>query len=434
MIKQSTISKVIDFLTSVKNSGYSNIAEYCRDNNENYQSWITKINRIINNKESIPEDLYNKYETVKSLKKDIKCKDPYKSDNIDKNNLGLSEEIIDQDEIDNLDNSTKNTILRNKDGKIVGYRYNISRKNGKNVIGTLSREDMERLCNLYSSYGSNLTGKQVGTEFPNLAFADFQRIRTSFLVYKYNCPFAPHTVEENTDEELLNRSTELKANGLVRKLEKDQVKETEKAAKYILEENKKLKEQISILKENNIIDISGYPEVSPKDIIDSNKILMIHLADMHIGATLESDSLFDNSWGATELRRRLASLIRDIKYGGPYDSIIVNMLGDNLDGMDQQTARRDHRMPQNMDNRKQYKVFMEIMSWFFISLKECAKNIDIYSVPCGNHDGDFGYLATCNLRTALINKGFRFTVFDKFIGYYTVYGETYLLCHGKKLF
>lgn len=371
MIRQSTISKVIEFLTNVKNSGYSNISEYCRDFNENYASWMVKINRIINNKEDIPEELYLDYNKVKDLKSSIKN--------------SIKEEIVDKEEIDNLDNSSENTILRNTDGKIVGYRYNISRKNGKKVIGTLSREDMERLCNLYSSYGANLTGKQVGTEFPNLAFADFQRIRTSFLVYKYNCPFAPHTVEENTEDELQNRATELKANGLVRKLEKDQVKETEKAAKYILEENKKLKEQLSILKENNTIDISGYPKIDIDNNIDSNKILMLHLADMHIGATLESDSLYENTWNREGLQIRLKNLIDSIVLSGKYSKIIVNMLGDNLDGMDQQTARRDHRMPQNMDNREQFRTFMEVMVWFFSNLQRVCNDIEIYSVPCGNH-------------------------------------------------
>ena len=44
-------------------------------------------------------------------------------------------------------------------------------------------------------------------------------------------------------------------------------------------------------------------------------------------------------------------------------------MGDNLDGMDEQTARRDHMMPQNMDNKEQFNTFIKVMTWFIGNLR-----------------------------------------------------------------
>lgn len=411
MVRKSTISKVINFLNQVKDSGYSSVYQYCKANNISYSNWSTRIKNVIT--ANVTSDNEKDIKKVKILK----------------NNL--SNKTATSEEIDNLNDIDKNEILRDTDGKIIGYRYNIKRKSGKNLIGTFSRDDMERLCNLYSSYGQNLTGKQVSIEFPGLAYADFQRIRNSFLIYKYGCPFAPHTIEESTEEELRNLATELKAQGLVRKLEKDQLKETVKASKLVFEENKKLKNNLDIITSSTKFDISGLPIIKPLDNLTyRDTTLVLHLSDLHIGAKLNSDSLFNNDWNEKELVRRLTSVINFVKNLQP-SKVVINMLGDMLDGMDNQTARRDHFMPQNMDNKEQFNVFIKTLSWFIMTIKKLTNELFIYSVPSGNHDGDFGYISTKCLQATLQDKVDKFIVFDKFIGSYTLNNHTYVIMHGK---
>ena len=50
--------------------------------------------------------------------------------------------------------------------------------------------------------------------------------------------------------------------------------------------------------------------------------------------------------------------------------IIVCNLGDSLDGMNQQTTRGGHLLPQNLNNKDQYKVFFSVMMDLFKNLSE----------------------------------------------------------------
>ena len=108
-------------------------------------------------------------------------------------------------------------------------------------------------------------------------------------------------------------------------------------------------------------------------------------------------------------------------------------MGDYLDGMDGMTARRDHVMPQNMDNREQFEVFLRRMIDFIDGLSNYCNELIIYAVPEGNHDGSSGYMAIRALQYA-INARYpkiKFEVFDRFIGSYEFRTHTYVLTHGK---
>ena len=118
MVRKSTISKVINFLNQVKDSGYSSVYQYCKANNISYSNWSTRIKNVIT--ANVTSDNEKDIKKVKILK----------------NNL--SNKTATSEEIDNLNDIDKNEILRDTDGKIIGYRYNIKRKSGKNLIGTFS--------------------------------------------------------------------------------------------------------------------------------------------------------------------------------------------------------------------------------------------------------------------------------------------------------
>ena len=109
------------------------------------------------------------------------------------------------------------------------------------------------------------------------------------------------------------------------------------------------------------------------------------------------------------------------------------MLGDYLDGIDNMTARRDHFMPQNMDNREQFNVFIRQMLKFIGKLSGVCNRIMVYAVPEGNHDGISGYMAIKALEYAATSKfpDIEFTVFERFFGVYDFNDETYVIMHGK---
>jgi hypothetical protein len=93
---------------------------------------------------------------------------------------------------------------------------------------------------------------------------------------------------------------------------------------------------------------------------------------MHIGAAVTSGTLYNENvdFGTTEVKKRLTNVLKKIQEFPKLDTIVINLLGDNIDccGVDGKTARLDHNMPENMDAREQANAFIQIMMWFIDSL------------------------------------------------------------------
>ena len=154
---------------------------------------------------------------------------------------------------------------------------------------------------------------------------------------------------------------------------------------------------------------------------------------MHIGSKCESNSLYPNPYDREEIERRLNILYYKLSTFGHFDEIVVTLLGDSLDGMDNQTARRDHYMPQNMDNMEQLETFIEVTSKFILSCRQLANKVRVYSVKCGNHGGFWEYTANLALQNAIkhIDSTIDFTLFKDYIGSYNIKSHTLCVCHGK---
>ena len=321
-------------------------------------------------------------------------------------------------------------VERDENGLIQYYTFEIYRRESPTLTGKLDRREMETIYRLYSLYGANLTQKIVSREFPQFTFIEFKRILRAFNIYKANSEFAPHIIEERSEEELINLHNQNKENNVLRRIEKDQLSEANKLINKLAKENQELKK--------NSADFHFVEDVEIKPIRIYKKestgtSLMLHLSDIHVGACLESGNLYENNWNEEELARRLDAIIDLISDFGTLDHIVINMLGDYLDGMDNMTARRDHIMPQNMDNREQFNVFIKQMLFFIGQLAYYTSKITIYAVPEGNHDGISGYMAIKALEYATKAKfpDINFTVFERFFGTYKFKGETYLIMHGK---
>lgn len=334
------------------------------------------------------------------------------------------------------DDTSEVSYERGEDGKILAYVYKIYRRDKPTLSGRFTRNEMNDIYRLYSYYGTSLTQREISRHFPELSLVDFKRILRAFNIYKASAPFAPHMFEEYSEKELRAMQLREKENDFLKKAEEDRVKNNEKLLRKYAQENIELKDALKKLQN---IDFKFFGESIKPIHIDKHeptgKDLILHLSDLHIGAKVETASLFDNPWNEEELMRRLSATLCKIATLGTFDTIIINLLGDNLDGMDNQTARRDHFMPQNMDNLEQVKVFTRALEWFVSSIYQsglCNK-LKIYSVKCGNHDGAFGYVATMALlyKLNLMYPDIETTLFDEFYGFYEFKGHTWILTHGK---
>lgn len=423
-MKQSTIKKYLAILQNAKNSNKS-LKEFCVENNLSYNSVANTIRAIKNHNKEETEDiklLSSLYSQVsKSKEKQIHFK------------KGVEKvETDDKAEVE---------YIRDDSGKIQYYKYQIYRRDKAPLLGKLTREEMNTIHRLYSYYGDSLTQRVISRHFVDLSLIDFKRILRAFNITKASAPFAPHMIEECSEQELRNIQLREKENSFLRKAEEDQIKNNEKLLKKYALENIELKKKLSNISD---ISISLSDQIKPtviEKIPKQNKNINLYISDIHLGACVTSGSLYheNDSYGFDEAKRRLGRALGQLITIGEFDTVNVVLLGDNIDcsGFFGKTSRLDHNMPENMDPREQANKFIELMMWFIETLASKANkicsNIRVYSVPCGNHGGNFEYL--CN--KALLNciKG-RFpeittTLWEEFFGVFEQNNETFVCCHGK---
>ena len=182
------------------------------------------------------------------------------------------------------------------------------------------------------------------------------------------------------------------------------------------------------------------PTLTPKKLNTTtstcSNVLVLYLSDMHIGAKVESGSLFNNVYNEKIVFNRIDSVIEHLCSLKTYfKRIIIADCGDSIDGIDNQTARRDHYLPQNMDNQEQANNYLSAMFYLFESLftNNLAEKYSFISVSCGNHGG-FSELLLHKLFESQLNLRYpevETKVADKYYLQYNIYDTSIFLHHGK---
>lgn len=329
--------------------------------------------------------------------------------------------------------------VRDEENHIIAYKYEIPIKNKPALCGSFDRNEMNTVYRLYSYYGDSLQQRIVSRQFPELSLIDFKRVLRAFQITKASGPFAPHMFEEHSEEELLEIQLREKENSFLRKAEEQQIKNNEKLLNKYAIENIELRKQLENISKFNINVPTFDNPITLPATSEHGSNLILHISDMHIGAAVTSGTLYNENvgFGTTEAKKRLTNMLKKIQEFSKLDTIVINLLGDNIDccGVDGKTARLDHNMPENMDAREQANAFIQIMMWFIDSLiaNKLCSNIKIYSVPCGNHGGNYEYMVNKAL-LAIINAKYtniETVMFEQFFGTYEFNKHTWVICHGK---
>ena len=430
-MKQSTVQKYIEILKKVKESGKS-ITAYCKENGLSVQSVYSTIKKLKNQhceETGMISDLLSLYNSV-SRKAANYCK----VESIDTSTI---EEDVETDD------RAETSYVRDDSGKIKLYKYCIYRKNKVPLIGTVSREEMDTIHRLYSYYGDSLTQRVISRYFVDWSLIDFKRILRAFNITKASAPFAPHMIEECTENELRDIQLREKENSFLRKAEEDDIRNKEKLLRKYAQENIDLKKRLDTLS-NITLD---YPKdiepvtITHKSEID-NQSINIYLSDMHIGAAMQTGCLYEENinYGIEEVKRRLSTFLNKLAELGTFEHINLVLLGDQVDccGVFGKTASLTHDLPENMDVREQADTYLEVMIWLVDSIikNDLCNNLTVYSVPCGNHSGTFEYVINKAIMYA-INAKFpdvKTMLWDKEYGIFRFHNHTFVCMHGKALF
>lgn len=416
-MRNSTIQKYKNLLTQIKISGLS-ISKYCELNDIKVKAIYEAMHSIKENYEEESAEvraLFDLYQNI-THKTSIKVETVTLETN--------------DSEIDEL------TIVRNQDGKIVNYRFVIPVRDKADFIGELSREEVEQLFGLYTYYGGNITARNVANEFPRFTLSEIRKLFRCFKITKDTTWAAPHMLEEMNEEQLNDYRMNLKERAAMKYADSVQERSWNNLLKKVVTENNQLKKQLEDIESYNF-NITSNPILLPDVKENSNKEMILYLADMHVGARIMSNPLYDENinYGEDEINRRLDECIKRIKSFGHLDTIHVCLMGDMMDsiGVTNKTVSLTHSLPENMDGYEQLEAYLNIIHRFVsnLAINEVANNIRMYSVRDGNHTGVFEHAATMALFASLEGNGIKCCLYKDFYGVMEIKNHTFVLTHGK---
>lgn len=214
----------------------------------------------------------------------------------------------------------------------------------------------------------------------------------------------------------------------------------------------KTKEILAFVKNPNYVDIE---EQAIKDIdfkafyVDDYKPIIVEkkkkkkgffdrlvYTDTHVGMNVnpEGNSLYGGKWDAEELFERLKIIINHVVKHQKSNILYIDDLGDFMDGLDGQTARKGHDLPQNMTDQEAFDAGMRFKVQMLDELMKYYDKIYVHNICVDNHSAKFGYFVNSAFKEIAEMKYPNNVVVEnqrKFIGHYSVGKFTFILTHGK---
>ena len=182
------------------------------------------------------------------------------------------------------------------------------------------------------------------------------------------------------------------------------------------------------------------PRVYERPKTTNEKALRAVISDCHVGMdSSDPDSVFAFEYNEkifnSHLNHVFENLKKEIDYHGVFDTIFIDDLGDALDGMDGETTRGGHRLPQNMSNKEQWRAYVENKLQFVVDAVNLqgAKNYVFRSVSNCNHSGDFGWTANTAIKM-VVDRMFpnvEYIILNKHAEHFKYGNHTFILAHGK---
>ncbi len=174
-----------------------------------------------------------------------------------------------------------------------------------------------------------------------------------------------------------------------------------------------------------------------EDLGDREWFDRLVISDVHIGMDVNGsknvEPLYNGKWDKEEIFTRLNSTIQHVIRFKKGNTLVIDELGDLVDGLGGQTTRKGHELPQNMSDKESFDCAVD----FKISLVEGLLNIYdkviCNSITEDNHSGIFSYFVNSTVKSILEEKyaNVTYNVIERFIDHYSIGKHTFLICHGK---
>lgn len=177
--------------------------------------------------------------------------------------------------------------------------------------------------------------------------------------------------------------------------------------------------------------------------IDIPKAIKATVSDMHVGLDPNPNgtSLFQFEYNEEIFKANLdkvfQSLCKEFDAYGTFDLLVIDDLGDGLDGWDGLTTRGGHKLDQNMNNANMFRVFVEGKIEL---IEKCIKagianQVIVRNVSNDNHSGSFASIANMTIKMLLERtyhkSDVEFYILERFMEHFYYGDHAFILTHGK---
>ena len=157
--------------------------------------------------------------------------------------------------------------------------------------------------------------------------------------------------------------------------------------------------------------------------------------DVHIGMDTNPDdkAMYSEKWDRIHALASCDNMIKATIDNQKSSTLIIDELGDFLDGYNQQTTRGGHALPQNMSNEQAFDTALEFKMRLIDGLAPYYTNVMINNICNDNHAGSFGYFVNkafkdiCDIKYPYIEVN----NYNKFINHYYMDNTCFVITHGK---
>ena len=161
--------------------------------------------------------------------------------------------------------------------------------------------------------------------------------------------------------------------------------------------------------------------------------------DTHIAMNVQGkdgDPLYDGKWDSIEVLKRLNDMITHVKTFKSSNTLIIDDLGDMMDGLGGQTTRKGHELPQNMNDKEAFDLALQFKISLVDSLVKDFDTIICNNITNDNHSGVFSYFVSSAVKGILEQRypdKVKVNSVKRFMHHYSVGNHTFVICHGKDI-
>lgn len=157
--------------------------------------------------------------------------------------------------------------------------------------------------------------------------------------------------------------------------------------------------------------------------------------DVHIGMDTNKykNSMYPILWNKEEALKSAKMIVDDILANIESKVLVVDELGDLLDGFNGFTTRGGHELPQNMTNEEAFDCALEFKMYLLDNLVPYFEKIIFNNICNDNHAGAFGYFVNKSFKELAELKYDNIEVVNhrQFINHYFIGDICFVITHGK---